>query len=307
MPFNPPQIEKRPTEAQIRDCAEQLRSKGKSNYGESVQKYAQLRLADLAPLLADWQNEAYAAALNQPTLPKIAAAIQLKLSPAQCEKMFTVLQQFTEQGNTTAALYLAYLYSQGIHTESSLQKTAHYLRFAAGKKDWRANHLWAELLVAAPLAARDLIGNEIQAAAEKWHAEMPKTDPKRIEQALRRFYDTPAAMKYAAKAKLIAAQEQGSPIAEQRIKGLTTLGALPHTDPAPQYRQIKHWLDVQLLRGGNTETVEDDILIMPENVPFLPQAEDDGIFAEQWRKLALYTGIALVALLVFTVLIKLFV
>ena len=149
--------------------------------------------------------------------------------------------------------------------------------------------------------------NEIQADAEKWHAEMPKTDPKRIEQALRRFYDTPAAMKYAAKAKLISAQEQGSPIAEQRIKGLTTLGALPHTDPAPQYRQIKHWLDVQLLRGGNTETVEDDILIMPENVPFLPQAEDDGIFAEQWRKLALYTGIALVALLVFTVLIKLFV
>ena len=134
---------------------------------------------------------------------------------------------------------------------------------------------------------------------------MPKTDPKRIEQALRRFYDTPAAMKYAAKAKLISAQEQGSPIAEQRIKGLTTLGALPHTDPAPQYRQITHWLDVQLLRGGNTETVEDDILIMPENVPFLPQAEDDGIFAEQWRKLALYTGIALVALLVFTLLIKL--
>ena len=307
MPFNPPQIEKRPTEAQIRDCAEQLRSKGKSNYGESVQKYAQLRLADLAPLLADWQNEAYAAALNQPTLPKIAAAIQLKLSPAQCEKLFAALHQITEKGNTTAALYLAYLYSQGIHTESSLQKTAHYLRFAAGKKDWRANHLWAELLVAAPLAARDLIGNEIQADAEKWHAEMPKTDPKRIEQALRRFYDTPAAMKYAAKAKLISAQEQGSPIAEQRIKGLTTLGALPHTDPAPQYRQIKHWLDVQLLRGGNTETVEDDILIMPENVPFLPQAEDDGIFAEQWRKLALYTGIALVALLVFTVLIKLFV
>jgi len=307
MPFNPLQIEKRPTEAQIRDCAEQLRSKGKSNYGESVQKYAQLRLADLAPLLADWQNEAYAAALNQPTLPKIAAAVQAKLSPAQCEKLFAALHQITKQGNTTAALYLAYLYSQGIHTESSLQKTAHYSRFAAGKKDWRANHLWAELLVAAPLAARDLIGNEIQADAEKWHAEMPKTDPKRIEQALRRFYDTPAAMKYAAKAKLIAAQEQGSPIAEQRIKGLTTLGALPHTDPAPQYRQIKHWLDVQLLRGGNTETVEDDILIMPENVPFLPQAEDDGIFAEQWRKLALYTGIALVALLVFTVLIKLFV
>ena len=307
MPFNPPQIEKRPTEAQIRDCAEQLRSKGKSNYGESVQKYAQLRLADLAPLLADWQNEAYAAALNQPTLPKIAAAVQAKLSPAQCEKLFAALHQITEQGNTTAALYLAYLYSQGIHTESSLQKTAHYLRFAAGKKDWRANHLWAELLVAAPLAARDLIGDEIQTDVEKWHAEMPKTDPKRIEQALRRFYDTPAAMKYAAKAKLISAQEQGSPIAEQRIKGLTTLGALPHTDPAPQYRQIKHWLDVQLLRGGNTETVEDDILIMPENVPFLPQAEDDGIFAEQWRKLALYTGIALVALLVFTVLIKLFV
>ena len=160
MPFNPPQIEKRPTEAQIRDCTEQLRSKGKSNYGESVQKYAQLRLADLAPLLADWQNEAYAAALNQPTLPKIAAAVQAKLSPAQCEKLFAALHQITEQGNTTAALYLAYLYSQGIHTESSLQKTAHYLRFAAGKKDWRANHLWAELLVAAPLAARDLIGNE---------------------------------------------------------------------------------------------------------------------------------------------------
>ena len=134
---------------------------------------------------------------------------------------------------------------------------------------------------------------------------MPKTDPKRIEQALRRFYDNPAAMKYAAKAKFLAAQEQGSPIAEQRIKGLTALGALPHTDPAPQYRKINHWLDVQLLRGGSTETVEDDILIMPENVPFLPQGEDDGIFTEQWRKLALYTGIALVALLVFTLLIKL--
>lgn len=307
MQFNQPQLEKRPSEIQIRDCAEQLRSQGRSNYGDSVKKYAQLRLADLVPLLEDWQNETYAAALKQTTLPKIAAAINAKLSPAQCEKLLAVLQQFSEQGNTTAMLYLAYLYSQGIHTESSLRKTAHYLQLAASKKDWRANHLWAELLVVAPLAARDLIGDEIQADVEKWHAEMPKIDPKRIEQALRRFYDNPAAMKYAAKAKLVAAQEQGSPIAEQRIKGLTTLGALPHTDPAPQYRQIKHWLDVQLLRGGNTETVEDDILIMPENVPFLPQAEDDGIFAEQWRKLALYTGIALVALLVFTVLIKLFV
>ena len=307
MQFNQPQLEKRPSEIQIRDCAEQLRSQGRSNYGDSVKKYAQLRLADLAPLLEDWQNEAYAAALKQTTLPKIAAAINAKLSPAQCEKLLAVLQQFSEQGNTTAMLYLAYLYSQGIHTESSLRKTAHYLQLAASKKDWRANHLWAELLVAAPLAARDLIGDEIQADVEKWHAEMPKIDPKRIEQALRRFYDNPAAMKYAAKAKLVAAKEQGSPIAEQRIKGLTMLGALPHTDPAPQYRKINHWLDVQLLRGGNTETVEDDILIMPENVPFLPQDEDDGIFTEQWRKLALYTGIALVALLVFTLLIKLLV
>ena len=307
MQFNQPQLEKRPSEIQIRDCAEQLRSQGRSNYGDSVKKYAQLRLADLALLLEDWQNEAYAAALKQPVLPKIAAVTNAKLSPAQCEKLFAALEHFVNQGNTTAALYLAYFYSQGIHTESSLRKTAHYLQPAASKQDWRANLLWAELLVAAPLAARDLIGDEIQADVEKWHAEMPKIDPKRIEQALRRLYDNPAAMKYAAKAKLVAAQEQGSPIAEQRIKGLTMLGALPHTDPAPQYRKINHWLDVQLLRGGNTETVEDDILIMPENVPFMPQDEDDGIFSEQWRKLALYSGIALVALLVFTLMIRLFV
>ena len=173
MQFNQPQLEKRPSEIQIRDCAEQLRSQGRSNYGDSVKKYAQLRLADLVPLLEDWQNETYAAALKQTTLPKIAAAINAKLSPAQCEKLLAVLQQFSEQGNTTAMLYLAYLYSQGIHTESSLRKTAHYLQLAASKKDWRANHLWAELLVVAPLAARDLIGDEIQADVEKWHAEMP--------------------------------------------------------------------------------------------------------------------------------------
>ena len=123
MPFNPSQIEKRPTEAQIRDCAEQLRSKGKSNYGESVQKYAQLRLADLAPLLADWQNEAYAAALNQPTLPKIAAAILLGYP--SCVLLATANYQWQRDNDGETVRYLAM---------------------------WHGSYLWLALLIATSLA-----------------------------------------------------------------------------------------------------------------------------------------------------------
>ena len=229
-----PYTEHAPDSRQIQECAAQLAAGGRTNYGESVQKYAKLRTADFSTSLADWENEAYAAAIGQKPLQNVANALKMKvMSTDLSEKMLAFLQNAAKQGDTTAMLYLAYLHSIGRFAKPSLHTAAKLLRTASEQGDWRASQFWGELLAASPAAARELLNDEFQAAAETWLAQHPETAPARAEQAYRRFYEASAAIKWAAKSKFTRAQEQGSPTAEPRIKGLTLLGSLPAAQPAP--------------------------------------------------------------------------
>ena len=268
-----PYTEHAPDSRQIQECAAQLAAGGRTNYGESVQKYAKLRTADFSAALADWENEAYAAAIGQKPL-----------------------QNAAKQGDTTAMLYLAYLHSIGRFAKPSLHTAAKLLHAASEQGDWRASQFWGELLAASPAAARELLNDEFQAAAETWLAQHPETAPARAEQAYRRFYEASAAIKWAAKSKFTRAQEQGSPTAEQRIKGLTVHGSLPAAQPAPQFQDIGIWLENQLLKKQTPLPENGDIMLMPENVPLLPQSDDDG--KETWHKIALIGGFILIGALV---------
>ena len=292
-----PYTEHAPDSRQIQECAAQLAAGGRTNYGESVQKYAKLRTADFSAALADWENEAYAAAIGQKPLQNVANALKMKvMSTDLSEKMLAFLQNAAKQGDTTAMLYLAYLHSIGRFAKPSLHTAAKLLHAASEQGDWRASQFWGELLAASPAAARELLNDEFQAAAETWLAQHPETAPARAEQAYRRFYEASAAIKWAAKSKFTRAQEQGSPTAEQRIKGLTALGSLPAAQPAPQFQDIGIWLENQLLKKQTPLPENGDIMLMPENVPLLPQSDDDG--KETWHKIALIGGFILIGALV---------
>ena len=187
------------------------------------------------------------------------------------------LQQTAKQGSTTAVLYLAYLHAKGLYVPQSLQKTAQYVRFASSKGDWRATRFWAELLVAVPLAARELLEHEIAPAAEQWRTQHPNITPDKIEHSCRRFYEATAAIKYAAKLKFEQAVQQGSPSAMQRMKGLILLSKLPTTQPATQFQSIGNWLDLQFSAPKTVPASHTgkDVTFLPDNIPLLPQGEDN--------------------------------
>ncbi|ULJ69763.1 hypothetical protein MIS45_02625 [Wielerella bovis] len=297
--------EKIPSEMQITDCMAQLVSKNSSSYGEVVQKYARLRLADFSELLKEWQNEEYAAKLGMPTLPQVAEMLRKgNVLPEQGKKLAAFLQQTAKQGNTTGALYLAYLCAKGLFIPQSLQKTAQCLRFAINQGDWRATRFLGELLIAVPLAARELVGDEIQAEAAKWQATNNHISPEKVEHSCRRFYDATPAIKFLARSKLEQAVQQGSPSVQQRIKGLSVLGELPSTTPPKQFQSISNWLDLQFLQPQEkySPRADKDIVFLPDNIPLLPLGDDDE--KPTWHKPAMYGLMLLVAVLIFTVLLQ---
>ncbi|MDK4708047.1 hypothetical protein QDY68_04215 [Kingella negevensis] len=296
-------IERVPNETQIIDCMTQLVSKNTTSYSEVVQKYARLRLADFSELLKEWQNPEFAAQLGQAALPNVANAIhRSNLTPEQSQKLLAYLMQTAKQGNTTAVLYLAYLHAKGLHAPQSLQKTASYVRYAAQKGDWRATRFWAELLIASPLAARELLETDVQAAAEKWHEQQGNIAPDKIEQSCRRYYAAPAMVKFAARQRLEMAQKQGSPTAEKRLKGLTVLGELPANPPAKQFQSVENWLELQFSKNQTAQLMGGgDVTFLPENVPLLPQPEDEE---PVWYKPAKYGAMFLIGLLFFTLMMK---
>lgn len=292
-----------PGEAQIRDCMTQLQNGGGSAYGGSVQKYARLRLSPFPEMLEEWHNPAHPLPHSARPLPKAAAALQAELAPEQGARLTAFLRQQAEQGNTTAMLYLAYLHIFGRHLPVSLTEAARHIRTASQSGDWRAGRLWAELLNAAPQAAEYLLEADAKAQALAWQQAHPDIAAAKILSALQRYYAAPAAVKSAVRQKLEQAAAQGSPHAAQRLSALTISGDIPRHPPAAHFESPSAWLDAQLLRQGGGSG-DDDILVLPDNVPLLPQGDGDDD-KPAWWKAAVYGGIGLVVLLACVLMLKL--
>lgn len=292
-----------PNEAQIRDAMAQLKDSGQSSYGHSVQKYARLRLFDYKDLLDEWQNPAHPLPAQAQALPNVAAAINRPLNDEQGAKLAAYLRQQAHAGNSTAQLYLAYLHIFGRYLPTSLNQAALAIRHASEAGDWRASRLWAEMLLAAPQSAPDLLGHDTQRQALQWQQQHPEIGVSKIPPAIQRYYAAPTAVKMAAKQKLELAAAQGSPTAAKRLLGLTVLGEIPRHQSAPQFLNISNWLDVQLLRPKTPATDDPDIVLLPENTPLLLQPEDEDE-KPIWWKPVLYGCVGLIAALVFVLILK---
>ncbi|MDK4639756.1 hypothetical protein QG059_01805 [Kingella kingae] len=293
-----------PTPTQVHDCTLQLAAGKPTSYPELVQGYAQLRLADFSAMLVEWTLP-HDAAHSQP-LPQVAEAIkQPDLSPEQSAKLLAWLQQQTQQGQRTAALYWAYLLAKGLFTEQQPQKAAKIAQYFAQQGDWRASRLLGEMLAAAPLAAPVLLQQELQAACTEWQKTHPQHSNEQVQAACERFCQAPIAIKHRAKQYLEQAIAQGSPTAPQRLRGLTALGLLSAQNAPKRHQSIADFLELQLNASQPIHDVNDDpdILVLPDHI-YLLVADDDE--RPTWYKPAMYGAFALFALIVFTVFAKLF-
>ncbi len=269
-------------EQQIKDCMAQLTDKRKITHAPDIEAHARMRLADFSAVLAEWEIDLGSQPERRP-LPDVAALIKNpKPSPADVQKLLGFLQQQAKQGQQTAILYLSYLYAKGIHLPQSLQKAASAARMVAQQGDWRGSRFLGELLCTSPKAAPLLLGAEIQAAATAWQQEHPETEADKIQAAAKRFLENETAVRYAARLQFETATRQGSPTAQQRMRGLCINGQLPDGQPAKHLRSPKDWLDNELLTPGiHIDTGDPDITVLPENIPlFVQQDEEPSV----WRK-----------------------
>lgn len=281
------------TEQNILDCMTQIRNQQEPSHSLETQKYAQLRLMDFSPLLGEWTIDDPKNTPNAKPMPNVAAAFKSKeLTPEQIGKLFPYLQQNAKQGNTTAMLYLAYAYGAGKFIAQNPQKAAECARFALKQQDYRAARLLGEMLAFAPALAADVLQNEVQAAAQNWTRQHPKLaeNPEQIHKLIAQYLQNPIVAKFAAKQKLLQAKALGSPIAEQRIRALSMTGALPSSQPARQYQSIENWLETQLATAQFNVQSDEDMTILPDNIPLLAEPEEE---TPVWHKAAIVGGLLL--------------
>ncbi|XXQ67574.1 hypothetical protein ACKLNO_08055 [Neisseriaceae bacterium B1] len=288
--------------SQILDCMQQLQEKGDTTYGEHIQQLARLCLADFSQLLAEWRVPSQLPQ-GEP-MPQVANALEQpeKLSSEQGSKLVSYLQQNAKSGNKTAILYLAYLFAKGLFVPQSPERAAAFTRKLMQEGDWRATRFWAEMLLAAPPVASIWLAAEVEPAAKQWQAAHTQLSEDEIYANINRFYAAESARKFAAKRAFELAIKQGSPTAAKRLRGLTVLGELPVSQPARQFHNIANWLDMQIMAKNQPMASDDEIYVLPENVPLLAQGEDDE--KPLWIKYAVYVCLVLIFSLLFVIILR---
>lgn len=296
------------TEQAIQDCMTQIRQKQEPHHSLEIQKYAQLRLMDFAPLLGEWGIDDPKNTPKAKPLPNVAQAFQAaELSAEQKSKLLNYLQQAAKQGSTTAMLYLAYAYAVGKFIAQNPTKAVECARIALKHQDYRAARLLGEMLAFAPALASDVLQNDVQIAAQNWVKTHPKLaqNAEQIPQLITQYLHNPIVAKFVAKQKLQQAKTMGSPIADQRIRGLSMIGVLSSSQPARQYQSIENWLENQLAAAHMPIESDDDMMILPEHMPLMVQEDDD---VPVWHKAAIVGGFllsgAMITLLIIRFLVK---
>ena len=279
-------------EQQIADCMRQIQQKQDITHSTEIQKFAQLRLMDFTPLLAEWTIDDPKAPATQKPLPNVDKAIKNNNLPSEhIAKLLNYLQQSAKQGSTTAMLYLAYVYATGKFTPQNPKKAADCANFALKHDDYRAARLLGEMLAFAPAIAEDVLQAEVRAAAQTWAQKNSQLveDKNNFEKLILQYLHNPVVAKFVAKQKFQQAQSLGSPTADKRLRGLSMSGLLTTSAPARQYQSIEWWLETQLTPHAPVES-DDDMMILPEHIPLMTQEDEE---VPVWHKAAIVGGLLL--------------
>lgn len=290
-------------EQQIADCMRQIQKKQDVTYNSEIQKFAQLRLMDFAPLLAEWRIDDSKAPATQKPLPNVDKALQTAdLSSEQVGKLLNFLQQAAKQGSTTAMLYLAYLFAMGKFVPQNPKKAADCANFALKHDDYRAARLLGEMLVFAPAIAEDVLQAEVRAAAQIWAQKYSHLidNQDNFEKLIGQYLQNPIVARFAAKQKLQHARTLGSPTADKRLRGLSLSGLLSTSAPARQYQSIELWLETQLAPHASVQS-DPDMTILPENIPILLQDDNE---TPVWHKAAIVGGLLLCGAMISVLIIR---
>lgn len=295
------QSEYSPPESQVLDCISQLQANKECTYGERIRQLAKLRLADFSLLLNEWRVPSNLPH-GEPLLPVANALAQDELSAEQGAKIVSFLQQHAKQGNRTALLYLAYLLAKGQFLPQSPAKAGYYVKKLMQQGDWRATRFWAEMLHAAPELAEEWLKDEVEPAAQQWQATHTQLSVEEVQANVRRFYLAEPAIKFAVKRAFEQAVAQGSPTAAKRLRGLTVLGELPVSQPARQFQNIRYFLDLQASSKNKPVIDDEDIYVLPENVPLLVQNDEED--KPLWVKPTVYACVGVIFALLFVLILR---
>lgn len=297
--------ENMPLEAHIKDCMEQLKETAKTSYGTHVQIYARLRLADFSDVLVEWSQPN--SLPNASPIPKVADFLSSKLFQSNTEqgkKLVAFLQQRAKQGQRTAMLYLAYLLAKGRFVTQAPYRAMEIAYKLSEKGDWRATRFWAEMLLQAPQLTEIVLQDEVMTKAKIWYEQYSHLlTEQQLEQSVKRFCVADSVVKLTIRRAFERAIEQGSCTAAKRLKGLTVLGELPVALPAKQFQSIEGWLNMQFASHCQDDVDDDDITVLPENVPLILQVDEQEEQAA-WIKPATYVCVLIIVVWVFAFLLK---
>lgn len=241
--------ERRPSMRRVFECAKQIQQHDTSETFENdVQMYAKLRLLDWQNLLAE-VAEPYPKARP---LPKVAAVLQRdKLGAAHVAKLVDFLQEqrFAHQ-NTTAMLYLSYLYYSGKLVPQFILEAEGSLKQAYALGDYRATKWLAEMLLLAPERTAALLADEVdnqaleleQAYRAAKAAGTFDYDEDEFTKQKQLFIHDPFAQLEWVRRLLYRAAEQGHPSAKQRLHELIAEDRLPETASEMRFTDVNEWL-----------------------------------------------------------------
>lgn len=214
-----------------------------------VQTATATQLADPALHSADWTfclnelaNPAFTAATRTP-LPKVAQAVRSRLNTEQSTALTAFLQR-QAAANSTAALYLAYLYASGNGVPQNVAEAANWLNRAADSGDPRAFRMRAEILLSSPSAAPQILHEELNRQYRAMnHAANPLLADRQIDPdtALSRFAADPAARTESIRRYLLLAADKGHPTAQARLQELIGQGRL-NAQSSPRHQNLHSWL-----------------------------------------------------------------
>ncbi len=300
-----------PQPEQIKACIAQIVQHQPITYDSRTHTYAQLCLADFQSCLAEWCIDQTPLSKQMAALPQVAEALkQTKLPAEDAKKLIAFIQHHAKQGQQTAQLYWAYLQITGKYLTQNPTAAIHILRQLQQKNDWRATRFMGEILIQVPQIAPDIFLHNMQETARAWQAQHPHLNLAQVLQHCQAFTQTPQIIKSLAKTQFELATQQGSPIANQRLRSLITAGKLPSNPTIKAHQSLENWLHYQYQRQQYNTTsnlstqIEDDpdIMVLPENIPLLLSDHDNE--NPVWQKVVIIGGVLLCFVLILTILMQ---
>ncbi|MFW2178409.1 MULTISPECIES: hypothetical protein [unclassified Moraxella] len=265
-------IDDLPSQATIDACIASINAKEVLNINEfppNVQLLAKLRLFNWQAFLQQLtlsindSNLPYtkplpkvALALEQPSLTADQSAKLLSFLTKASEADFNELLENEKAGianitknNTTALLYLAYLYATGKHAPQLVRLFASKINYASGLEDYRATYWIAELVLAIPELAPLLF--EQQSLRESSPLSMhymnqmmtgnSQISISTFDSQRKAYLHNRNSQLELVRQSLIKASSQGHPTAQKRLQQLIENNVLP-AKAQERYENVQFWI-----------------------------------------------------------------